>query len=161
VPRISPVDPASPPGSTDELFEKIRARFGTVPNSIRVLANSPAALTAWWEFQNAMQDSTLVREKLAVLSGNATDCGYALAAHPATTNTGEPTGESEAAADAALAFGVAVVRDFGAVPDEVIDAARAAGLTDAQLVEVVAVVIMNTFTSVFGRLAAAPNGNVS
>lgn len=156
VSRIPLVDPASPPDSVpdivEELFAKVEARFGVVPDSVRVLANSPAALTAWWEFQNAMQDSALVREKLAVLTGHAGGCGYTLAVHPAAGNAEERAGESESMAAAALGFAAAVVQDRGAVPDTVIEAAKAAGLTDAQLVEIAAVTTMNTLTSVVSRL---------
>jgi alkylhydroperoxidase family enzyme len=156
VSRIPLVDPASPPDSVpdtvEELFEKVQARFGVVPDGVKVLANSPAAFAAWWEFQNAMQDSALVREKLAVMTASAGACGYTLAVHPAAGSAEERAGDAESTAAAALGFAAAIVQGRGAVPDTVIEAARAAGLTDAQLVEIAAVTTINTFTSVVNRL---------
>jgi uncharacterized peroxidase-related enzyme len=103
------------------------------------------------------------RERLAILTAHRNECGYCLAAH---THAGRAAGLSEselrasrggAAADrrgaALLRFATAIIDFRGGVPDNELAAARSAGLTDAELLEVVAEVALNTFSNYANRLA--------
>ena len=44
--RIPQIDPQTATGRTGELLQSVQESLGVVPNFIRVLANSPAALSA-------------------------------------------------------------------------------------------------------------------
>lgn len=56
-------------------------------------------------------------------------------------------------ATAAIALARQIITDRGAVSDDDLSAARAAGLTDGEIAEVVAHVALNIFTNYFNRLA--------
>ena len=54
--RLRSVEPERAQGLTRDLFETVRQAFGLIPNTARVMANSPAVLKSFLEFSNAMGD---------------------------------------------------------------------------------------------------------
>jgi uncharacterized peroxidase-related enzyme len=165
--RISAVDPATATGPTEVLFRAVRARFGRIPNSLRVLATSPAAFSAWWEFDQALAAGTLppsIHEQIAVLVATRNSCSYCLSAHTAAARAvgvsaddavrAQRAGASDACADAALLFARDAIAACGDLPDAALQRARGAGLSDAQLIEILAVIAINTFNNLYVRLAA-------
>lgn len=91
-------------------------------------------------------------------------CDYCLSAHtylglnlaklPAAEVALNRAGASaDPKADAAVRLAVAVVRERGHVSDADIAATRAAGYTDAQIVEIVAVAAENVFTNLINSVA--------
>jgi alkylhydroperoxidase family enzyme len=60
-------------------------------------------------------------------------------------------GSGQARAAAVVAFAKALNDSRGEVTTAEFDAARAAGLTDGELVEVIAVVALNVFTNILGK----------
>lgn len=103
------------------------------------------------------------RERLAVLTAERNECGYCLAAH---TLAGRVAGlsdreldasrrgeSSDPRAEALLQLADAVIEHRGNVPDHDLASAREAGLSDAELIEVVAEISPNTFTNYYNRLA--------
>ena len=113
-----------------------------------------------WSSFGALGGGTLgaaLGEQIAVAVANRNECEYCLAAH---TALGRKAGVSrEAMADAqtgesadprtaaVLHFALALVQERGHVPAEAIDVVRAAGLSDEEIVEVVAHVALNLFTN--------------
>jgi uncharacterized peroxidase-related enzyme len=143
----------------------VHGRFGAVPNGIKALGASPATLRGYLGFADALGSGTLSRaerERIAVLTAQLNECGYCLSAH---TLAGRAAGLSDEdlvatrhgrAADlrtaALLRVAAAVVEHRGDVSDGELAEARAAGLSDAELIEVVAEVSLNTFTNYANRL---------
>lgn len=164
--RVAPIDPQSAADSVKRTFEAVRANLGFVPNGVKVLAASPHALRGYLGLSAALHAgalSTAERERLAILTAHRNDCGYCLAAH---THAGRAAGLSESelrasrdgvASDrrgaALLRLATAVIDYRGDVPDDELVAARRAGLTDAELIEVVAEVSLNTFSNYANRFA--------
>lgn len=164
--RIAPIEPQSATGSVKSAFDSVQANLGFVPNGVKVLAASPHALRGYLGLSAGLNAGTLSRaerERLAILTAHRNECGYCLAAH---THAGRAAGLSEpelqASRDGAAgdARGAALLRLAGAVidyrgdvPDDELAAARSAGLTDAELIEVVAEVSLNTFSNYANRLA--------
>ena len=164
--RIPLVQPATATGDLRTTFDTVRSRFGAVPNGIKALAASPSTLRGYLDFTDAVGGGALSRperERLAVLTAQRNECGYCLSAH---TLAGRAAGLSDndlvasregwatdPRAAALLAFAAAVLEHRGDVHDSDLADARAAGLTDAELVEVVAEVALNTFTNYANRLA--------
>lgn len=164
--RITPVQPEQATGAVKTSFDAAKAAFGVVPNGIKVLGASPSALRGYLRFAGALASGSLSkaeREQLAVLTAQRNECGYCLSAH---TLAGRAAGLSEGellasrrgdASDprtaALLQFAGAVIDDRGAVPDSALAAAREGGLTDGELLEVVAEIALNTFTNYANRLA--------
>jgi AhpD family alkylhydroperoxidase len=116
-------------GRTAELFAAIESRLGEVPNAYDAIgSNSPVALEALLDFD----------AKLAVSEVNG--CDYCLAAH---TLAGKAAGLP---ADAILAA------RRGTVPQPAVDAFRAAGCTDAQVVHTIFAITSITFTNLLNRI---------
>jgi uncharacterized peroxidase-related enzyme len=162
--RIPAVDPKTATGPARPLLDAVQAQLGVTPNFIRVLAQSPKALEGFLGLYGAaggfsLGKPTQERIALAVAEGNA--CEYCVSAHTAIgrgaglTNDEMLLNRKGTSADhaqaAAVAFARALNDNVGEVTQAEIDAARAAGLGDAQLVEIIALVAMNVFTNLVGK----------
>src|SRR5579871_4123323 len=80
------IDPASVNGKTKQIFDALQKNLGTVPNLMRTLANSPAALGAYMNFNAALGEAKLsarLREQIALAVANVNSCDYCLSAHNA------------------------------------------------------------------------------
>jgi uncharacterized peroxidase-related enzyme len=164
--RITMVDPETAAGAAGELLAAVRARLGAIPNFTRVLAQSPKALEGFLGLYGAsggfaLDEATRERIALAVAEGNA--CEYCLSAHTAIGRRAGLTNEEmllnrrgasgEPKAAAAVAFAKALNENMGDVTAAELDAARAAGLSDRELVEIIALVALNGFTNLLGKAA--------
>jgi uncharacterized peroxidase-related enzyme len=164
--RIPLIDPDQATGDLRTTFDAVRSKFGAVPNGVKALGVSPETLRGYLDFAGSLGSGSLSRaerERIAVLTAQLNECGYCLSAH---TLAGRAAGLSDddlaasrdgRAADpraaALLGFAAAVLEHRGDVPEDDLAEARADGLTDAELVEVVAEVALNTFTNYANRLA--------
>jgi uncharacterized peroxidase-related enzyme len=164
--RIPPVDPAHAAGSIGRLFAEIRAKFALVPNLFRVLANAPVALEGLVGLSAALAGGALdekTREQLALAIAETNLCGYCLSAHAAVaTKLGLNEEEidqairakaTDARTDAILKLARAIVVQRGEVTDADLARARAAGLSDGEIVETVANVALNIFENYMSHVA--------
>jgi len=155
------------PAASQPLLEGARKQLGSVPNMFRVIANSPAALEGYFGLNAALAKGTLdakTRERIALAVAEVNGCGYCLSAHTylgknlAKLDDAEMTANRNGAsndpkADAALRFAVAIVKARGHVSDADVAAVKAAGYDDAQLVEIVLHVALNTLTNYVNEVA--------
>lgn len=148
------------PAASQPLVAKVRGAFGTVPAMFATVANSPAALASMWGSFGALGGGTLgakLGEAIAVAVANRNHCEYCLAAHTALGQKAGASVEELAAAQrgiardprtqAALTFAIRVVDARGQVSAADVQALRAAGFDDGQVVEVIAHVALNLFTN--------------
>lgn len=155
----------SPAGSKATL-DAVNKQLGVVPNLFRLIGNSPTVLNAFTSFQSATSKTLDVktRERIALAVAQVNGCGYCLSAHTYLgTNLAKISPEEialnrkgksgDAKASAAVAFAYKVAQERGHVSDSDISAVRAAGYTDAQLVEIVALVAENSFTNYLNEVA--------
>jgi uncharacterized peroxidase-related enzyme len=162
--RINVVDPQTAAGAARTLLDAVQSQLGVVPNFIRVLANSPKALEGFLGLYGAASDFALdkaTQERIALAIAESNACEYCTAAHTAIGRRAGLSNEemllnrkgssSDAGAAAAVALAKALNENVGAVTTAELDAARAAGLTDAGVVEVVAVVVLNIFTNIINK----------
>jgi uncharacterized peroxidase-related enzyme len=160
MPRVNLVDPATATGAAKPLLNEIKGTFGTAPNMFRAVANSPAALKSMWGGFGALGAGTIganLGEKIAVAVADRDACSYCLAAHTFLGKKAGASGEEMADAQAgrsadpktsaALAFALKLVEHRGQVANADIEALRAAGLDDGQIVEIIAHVALNLFTN--------------
>jgi uncharacterized peroxidase-related enzyme len=157
--RFPLIDPSAP-GDAKPTLDAVNAQLKMVPNLFRLAANSPAALSALVGMEGALAKGVLrarFRELLAITVAQENGCDYCLSAH---TAIGKMVGLSEsqladarayksddAKTDAMLTLAVQIVRERGAVNAAELAAAKAAGVTDAEIVEIVAGVALNIFTN--------------
>jgi uncharacterized peroxidase-related enzyme len=166
MPRIHPIDPATATGTVAAQLEGTRKALGSTPNLFTTAAHSPAALTALNGLFGALSRSALgaaIGEQVAIAVAQQNGCEYCLAAHTALGGLhGVTPGELSAArvgvstdpkAAAAMTLATTIVRTRGKTDDAALAAARAAGLSEGEIVEVVAHVALNVFTNYLNNLA--------
>ncbi len=164
--QIRPVDPEHTTGAIRRLFGEIRAKFALVPNLFRVLANAPAALEGLMDLGAALAGGALddkTHERLALAIAESNLCAYCLSAHTAmAAKAGLNQAEIDAAirasaadakTDAILKLARGIVVQRGELTDADVARARAAGLSDGEIVETVANVALNIFENYMSHLA--------
>jgi AhpD family alkylhydroperoxidase len=162
--RIHVLDPAEADGRAKELLDTVRAKFGATPNSMKAMAGS-AVLEGYLGLSSALASGSIrpaIAERIALAVAESNGCSYCLSAHSYVAEhvlkiSADEIAQArtyrsrDAKAQAALRFAEAVLRGRGAVPAEEFDAARAVGLTDAELAEIVAHVALNVLTNFFNH----------
>ena len=160
MPRIHPIDVASATGETAALLGTARKMFGSTPNLVTTAANAPAALNAMLGLFASLGKSSLgpkVGEQISIAVSQTNGCGYCLSAHTAigamhgldvaTLASAREALASDAKTSAILTLAVAIVQARGKIDDATLAAARAKGVTDAEVVEVVAHIAQDVFTN--------------
>ena len=166
MPRIQPIDPATANGVTAAHLDTCRKMLGGTPNLFTTAAHSPAALGAMLGLFANVGKSSLgakIGELVAIAVAQSNGCRYCLAAHTAIgTSVGlsaAALGDARQAASpdkrtaALLGLAVAINQSRGRISDDTLADARAAGVTDAEIVEVVAHVALNVFTNYLNNVA--------
>lgn len=166
MPRLTPIQRENATGKAKELLDGVQAKLKMTPNMIKVMANSPAVLQGYLHFSGALAGGVLdpkLREEIALEVGEQNACQYCVSIHTALAKmTGLSEAEIEAARDArssspknaaALAFARRIVASKGRPSDADFTAARAAGLSDPEIAEVIAHVALNIFTNYFNNTA--------
>ena len=164
--RIQPIAPETATGQAKELLGAVKAKMGRAPNLTRGLAHSPAALNAYLQFSGALSAGVLpatVREQIALAVAQTNSCDYCLSAHSAIGKMAGLTGDQilearraaseDLATGAILRFTARLVEDRGHVTDADLETLRQAGISDAQITEIVANVALNIFTNYFNHVA--------
>ena len=164
--RIVPVVSSNVDPKVAATLDQVKASLGMVPNLFATLARSSAALDGYVSLSKVLSRGRLSarqREILALTVAQENECRYCLSAHTALAKA---TGVSEAEAlkaragdgddpfERALAsFAKAVVRQRGHVTGGDIESARRAGIDDGLMIEVLAHVVVNTFTNYVNEVA--------
>ena len=166
MPRLTAVDPATATGEAKTLLDGVQKKLGMTPNVIRTIANSPAALKAYFGINEALAGGHFdakTREAFALTVAGANSCDYCASAHTALSKGLKVDDaeidrrlagrSSDPKLDAALAFVTQVVDKRGFVTDDDIAAVRAAGHDDGAIAEIVANVVANIFTNYVNHIA--------
>lgn len=144
------------------ILDAVRSKLGRVPNIVRTLANSPAALRGYLGLSEALTGgsfSAAERETVALAVGHAHACGYCLSVHTLMAKGAGLSPDSVIAArqgegSPLAAFACKVTTSRAMLSDREIDDARATGLSGAQMIEVIAHVALNTLTNYVNHIAA-------
>lgn len=165
-PRIAPVTLANTPPASAPLLKAVHGKLGLVPNMMATMAHAPSVLKGYLGLAEVLGGGSLSareREQIALTVGEANRCGYCVAAH-ATLGAGAGLQAGEIAAArrataaapreaALLTLAAAVVEARGHVSPVQLAAARAAGLDDAAVLEVIASVALNILTNYVNHTA--------
>jgi len=167
--RIAPVAPRQAAARTRGMLNGALAKQGFVSNLLRVFAHSPSVLKGYLSFHEALAKGAFdasLREQIALAVAEANLCGYCLSVHAfAGARSGLSASEIAAArqaaarsarSDAILKFARSIIVSRGEVSDADLAQARAAGLTDADIVETVAHVALNTWLNYMNHVARPP-----
>lgn len=161
VPSAEATLPAAAP-----LLAAVGGQLGSVPNLFRLLGSSPAVLDGFLSLSAALGRTldNRTRNRIALATAQVNGCDYCLSAH---SYLGEHLAKLDAAemaanrngrstdpkADAGLVFARKVAEARGKVSDADLAAVRAAGYSDAQIVEIVANVALNVLTNLVNNVA--------
>lgn len=157
----TPATIADAPIQSQPLLDAVKAQLGVVPNMFRLISTSPQALEGYLGMSGALGKGALpaaTRERIALAVAEVNGCSYCLSAHTylgkhvAKLDDAEMTADRSGAsndpvADAAVHFAAKLTQERGRVSEADLAAVRLAGYTDAQLIEIVQHVALNTWTN--------------
>ncbi len=158
------------PAASRPMLEAVEKKLGSVPNLFRLLGTSPAALEGYLALSGALAKGGIdgrTGERVAIAVAVANGCDYCVSAH---TFLGKNVAKLDAAeleanrhgrsldahADAAVRFVTQVALTRGHVTPGDLEAVKAAGYSDAQIVELVVHVALNTLTNALNSVARTP-----
>ena len=166
MPRLNQVDPATAQGKSKGLLDAVQENLGAVPNLLRVMANEPAALETFLANKTALESGSFdaaTREAIALTVAGFNGCSYCASAHiyiAKAANVDEAEAllnlkgiSSEARTQTILTFVNRVLETRGKVTDQDLQTARAGGLDDGAIAEVIANVSANVFTNYLNNVA--------
>jgi uncharacterized peroxidase-related enzyme len=155
------------PAASHAMLEAVKKQLGSVPNLFRLMAQSPATLEGYLGLSGALGKGALdaqTRTRIAMAVAEQNACEYCLSAHTyigknmaklsdseLTDNRVGKSGDAKAAA--ALQFSNRVVATKGLVSDADLKQVKSAGYSDAQIIEMVGHVALNTFTNFLNGVA--------
>jgi uncharacterized peroxidase-related enzyme len=152
-------------GATAEIYAQIKKSVGTVPYTFAIIgAHGPAALKAILQADGVLAASSLSKqdqESVKSIVSEGAGCGVAAhsllgklaALKPEALNqirAGQPTGDAKR--DALVRFARNLTLTSGTISDAEFAAIKAAGYTDAQLVDISLAIALTVFTNVFNRI---------
>lgn len=157
----TPASIETSPTASQPFLNAVQAQLGSVPNLFRIIGNSPAALEGYLGLSGALGKGRLepkTRARLALTVAEANGCAYCLSAHTALGRSVNRLDDTELTAnrkassadpkaEAALRFAARLVETRGHVAAADVIAVKAAGYDDAQVVEIVVHVALNTLTN--------------
>ena len=154
------------PEASKPVLDAILKQLGVVPNLFRLIGNSSVALNAFSGFQSELGKTLDVKthERIALAVAQVNGCNYCLSAHTyLAQNMAKLTPEEitlnrngsslDNKAQAAVAFAHQVASNRGHVSSTDISNVRAAGYSDAEIVEIVALVAQHSFTNYLNEVA--------
>lgn len=158
------------PEKAQPLLNAVKAKLGKAPNLYLLTAASPAALEGLLSLNGALGQGALdtaTRERIALAIANVNGCDYCNSAHTYLAKNVAKLSDDEitlnrdgrsndAKADVAVGLARKIALSRGEVSDNEIAHAKAAGLSDAELVEIVAHVALNSFTNYLNEVFKTP-----
>ena len=163
---LKPVDAQNATDSVKTAFERLERALGRVPEMINLMANSPSVLETYMHFNHALERTTLspkTRALITVAIAEMNGCDYTLSLG---MDLAKRQGVAEAELNAArlgsshdsktndlLHFATSIVRNAGRVPYVDLERLRRQGVSDQEIVEVIAAVALNLFRNYFNLVA--------
>jgi uncharacterized peroxidase-related enzyme len=163
-------DEQSAPELARQHFPGIRDAMGFVPNVFRKLAEEPAALEAYLDLDQLLDQSVLTapEKQVALLAASRVNlCHYCVAAHSGGAKKAGVDGAvikalrdgrelPDAKLEAVRAFTERVVEDRGFVSEEALQAFLNVGYTPRHVIAVILAVTMKTLSNYTNHIAEPP-----
>ena len=165
MPRSTALTPEQVPAESKPTLELFARNIGFTPNMMATFAASPIAFNAWAGLLGALSKALDVktRDSIGLAVSEVNGCNYCLTVHSFTAEhmARLPADEiilarkghaSDPKRDAAVQFARKVIETRGNVGDADLKAVRDAGYTDANVMEIVALVAMYSLTNFFNNV---------
>lgn len=159
---LTPIDPDVAAGDVRRMFDSLHRGIGRIPTMVRLMAHSPAVLDTYLHFNHALERTTLsatTRALITITVAELNGCDYTLSLG---TSLAKQRGVGAEEIDLAragtsrdaktaqtLEFASNIVRSRGRVAVAEVERLREHGFTDAEIVDVVAAVVLNIFRNYF------------
>jgi uncharacterized peroxidase-related enzyme len=165
--RLSVPNLESDAGPSGQVCAQIKKAIGSVPNTFAAIAaHGPAALKSVLAVDAVLASGSLSKrdqETIKLIISGVAGCDYCVAAHSLlgklaglkpdelkNVREGKPSGDGKR--DALARFVRKLSETSGTVSDEEFAAIKAAGYSDAQLVEISLAFATTVFTNAFNRI---------
>jgi uncharacterized peroxidase-related enzyme len=163
--RAVAVKPEHLPAESKPTLEAFTKNIGFRPNMMASFAQSPLAFNAWATLLGSLSKALDVktRDSIGLAVSEVNGCDYCLTVHSFTAEhmAKLPAEEiilarkghaTDLKRDAAVQFARKVVETRGHVTDDDLKAIRDAGYTEANVIEIVALVAMYSLTNFFNNV---------
>jgi uncharacterized peroxidase-related enzyme len=179
--RTAALKPEHVPADSKPTLDKFTKNIGFTPNMMATFAQSPIAFNAWAALLGSLSKALDVktRDSIGLAVSEVNGCNYCLTVHSFTAEhmaklpaedviLARKGHAREAKRDAAVQFARKIIESRGHVTDSDLQAVRDAGYTDANIMEIVALVAMYSLTNFFNNVfqpdkdfpAVAPAGSI-
>lgn len=179
--RAAALKPEQVPAESKSTFDTFSKNIGFTPNMMATFAQSPIAFNAWATLLGSLSKALDVktRDSIGLAVSEVNGCNYCLTVHsftaermaklPAEDIVLARQGHArDPKRDAAVQFARKVTESRGHVTDADVQTVRDAGYTDANIMEIVALVAMYSLTNFFNNVfhpdqdfpAVAPAGSI-
>lgn len=163
---LKTVDPNTASEKTRELLQRVEQRLKRSSNMMRVMANSPAILAAYLQFNQAFEMvkmsgklRALITTAVAELNGCDYTLSTAMALGPQTGLTerelhaARQIQASDPKTSAALRFAASLIKERGRASESEVEELHRAGFSDEEIVEIIALVALNVFRNYLNLVA--------
>lgn len=164
--RIAPTTLADAPAATRPMLESLQKNLGMVPKLFATIGHSPESLAMLLGAMDSLGRASLSKREVELINLYASElngCGYCVSAHGTLARGAgiDPDGVraardghgQNAREDALLGLVRRVVRTGGAGTGTELAALREAGVSDREVVEVLAHVALKAFTNAVALVA--------
>ncbi|MBZ9856457.1 peroxidase-related enzyme [Mesorhizobium sp. CA13] len=169
------------PAASKQTLDAFTRNIGFTPNMMAAFAQSPIAFNSWATLLGALSKALDVktRDSIGLAVSEVNGCNYCLTVHSFTAEhmaklpaddiiLARKGRAKDPKRDAAVQFARQVIETRGHVNDADLKAVRDAGYTDANVIEIVALVAMYSLTNFFNNVfdhdndfpAVAPAGSI-
>ncbi|MCA0038167.1 peroxidase-related enzyme [Mesorhizobium sp. B292B1B] len=169
------------PAASKQTLDAFTRNIGFTPNMMAAFAQSPIAFNSWATLLGALSKALDVktRDSIGLAVSEVNGCNYCLTVHSFTAEhmaklpaddiiLARKGRAKDPKRDAAVQFARQVIETRGHVNDADLKAVRDAGYTDANVIEIVALVAMYSLTNFFNNVfdhdndfpAGAPAGSI-
>jgi uncharacterized peroxidase-related enzyme len=165
MPRSTAIKPEQAPADSRPTLDTFTKNIGFTPNMMATFAQSPIAFNAWATLLGSLSKTLDVktRDSIGLAVSEVNGCNYCLTVHSFTAEhmAKLPADEiilarkghaTDAKRDAAVQFARTVIETRGQVTDADLESVRDAGYTDANVMEIVALVAMYSLTNFFNNV---------
>lgn len=154
------------PAESQPILDAVAKQLGFVPNLHRLMSNSPAALAGWIGLQSQLAKTldAKTRDAIALAVSEVDGCNYCLAAHsyvaanfakmsPEEIGRNRQGKSNDPKRGAAAQFAKTLIETRGHVSDADIHNVRAAGFTDPQIIDIIALSAQFLLTNFMNNVA--------
>ncbi|WFU42830.1 carboxymuconolactone decarboxylase family protein [Bradyrhizobium sp. CB82] len=179
--RATALKPEQVPAESKPILDAFTKNIGFTPNMMATFAQSPIAFNAWAALLGSLSKvlDVKTRDSIGLAVSEVNGCNYCLSVHSFTAeHMAKLPAEDIVLArkghardpkrDAAVQLARKIIEARGHVTDADLQAVRDAGYTDANIMEIVALVAMYSLTNFFNNVfnpdkdfpAVAPAGSI-